>query len=125
LLSLTSVRVLGFTEEDGHIVPIPEDQVGTLHGDLLPVVQSGEESPVETVVGEVPIMRMPEDEDFGDEIRTPKRGNGIRVDPFMVMGKPGLDWPVDESVKTRLNFAVQLYRALAKSNSTDDPQVEE
>jgi hypothetical protein len=125
LLSLTSVRVLGFTEEDGHIVPIPEDQIGVLHGDLLPVVQSGEESPVETVVGEVPIMRMPEDEDFGDEVRTPKRGNGIRVDPFMVMGKPNLDWPIDESVKTRLNFAVQLYRALVKSNRTDDPQVEE
>jgi len=113
--SALEVKVLGFTEgvdEAGEpiILPIGENEVGTLHGGLVPVMDGTSEA--KAVVGEMPIMRMPEDEQFGEELRLDVLHNGIRMDPFMVLGKDELEFPKDEKISELLDFEARLARAI-------------
>jgi hypothetical protein len=104
-----SVRVLGFQGSVDHLEAIPEDSVGTVLGALSPV--TGEDGrPLRVVTGEVPIMRMPENEDFGNFMRTDEQG--IRLDPFMVLGKDGAAFPENQKARELLDFEAELVRAL-------------
>jgi hypothetical protein len=108
---LLKIPVLGFSEENGKVVPIDENSVGILHGGLQEIVDP-DGNPIEVVVGELPILRMPESEDFGEMIRMKCHGNGISLDPFLILGKPDIKFPRDEEVETLLNFEAELYHLL-------------
>lgn len=105
------IPVLGFNQESEGILPIEEDKVGTVIGTLVPILDK-EGTPATAVCGEQPIMRLPEDEDFGEPVRLREHGNAIRLDPFLVLGKEGLTMEVDEKTKQIVNKAVELYRLI-------------
>ena len=121
--ALTEVKMLGFSTEGNKIVPISETSIGSLYGDLTPLVDKTG-APVRAVVGEVAVMRMPEDEDFGEEVRTADNHRKIKLDPFGVLGKPNLKFPVDNYAKHMLKFLIGMHDAIANTR-TREPQPED
>jgi len=79
---ITKQRVFGFTEQGGKIVEC--ESVGEISAALVPL---GEE-PVETIAGEMAILRVQEDEQFVVPERVLGETKGISLDPFVTNGKP-------------------------------------
>lgn len=104
------IRILGFTQEETKIIPY--DNIGNISGKLIAINNEEGENAI-SIVGEVAVMRMPEDEEFGNPQRNEENHNGIRMDPFLWCGKD-LDKEEDESTKHHINSLVALYHTIDK-----------
>jgi hypothetical protein len=65
---------------------------------------------------------MPEDEDFGEPLRLETLHNGIRTDPFMILGKPGMTFPENKSESIILDFEAAMVTALEKISLPEFPE---
>jgi hypothetical protein len=104
------VLVLGFSSDKNQIVAIDEESIGWINGNLEPILN--EDQVAECICGQLPVIRLPEDEENGKKVRTRTHKNAIKLDPFLTLGKEFSIKEVEPHVEAQVNFVAQLHNSI-------------